>query len=117
MPYADKARQKEYQRKHYRKHKAVYGKNQIKRRAGKAAFVNEVKDVPCVDCGIPYPYWIMDLDHVRGSKKANISDLVRSGTLKDIKEEITKCEVVCANCHRERTYVRAKKRKEVRVKA
>ena len=62
---------------------------------------------PCVDCGEPDPV-VLDFDHVRGRKVANVSFLVfRLKTWAVILEEIEKCEVVCANCHRRRTAQRA----------
>ena len=49
----------------------------------------------------------MDFDHVRGTKVTILAKL-RSGraSLSKIEAEIAKCEVVCANCHRIRTYLR-----------
>lgn len=73
------------------------------------------KEKPCADCGIQYPHYVMDFDHVSGSKVANVSDLISSGVpARKIVTEIEKCEVVCANCHRIRTWSR---RKELRVTA
>jgi hypothetical protein len=68
---------------------------------------------PCVDCGINYPYYVMDFDHVRGQKHANVMELVSTLSKKKIDEEIAKCEIVCSNCHRIRTHMRkmAKKNK------
>ena len=63
----------------------------------------------CSDCGENYPYWIMDFDHLE-NKKFNISRFSREVCSLDIvKEEILKCEVVCSNCHRNRTYLRSTK--------
>lgn len=69
--------------------------------------VEELKKVPCKDCGIQYPPYVMDFDHVSGTKIQAVSVLWRSGVSRErILEEISKCEVVCANCHRERTHQR-----------
>lgn len=58
----------------------------------------------CVDCG-EKDFRCLDFDHVRGVKKVNISILIRRGqTLKSILQEVAKCDVRCANCHRKRTY-------------
>jgi hypothetical protein len=65
-------------------------------------FIKNSKDKPCMDCGIKYPYYVMDFDH-RKDKKFNIGR-AREHNINKVKEEITKCDVVCANCHRERTY-------------
>lgn len=62
---------------------------------------------PCTDCGISYPYVVMQFDHVRGDKVANVSRLVaRLAAWHRIEAEIAKCELVCANCHALRTHRR-----------
>jgi len=70
-------------------------------------YVQSLKDVPCHDCGVKYPYYVMQFDHIpeRGEKKFNLSST--GGTSrKRVEEEIAKCEIVCANCHTERTHSR-----------
>lgn len=57
---------------------------------------------PCVDCGIE-DIRVLEFDHQR-DKKHHVSDMVRKGfSITSIEEEIKKCEVVCANCHRIRS--------------
>lgn len=65
--------------------------------------IKQAKDVPCADCGKRYPHYVMDFDHVREGKLANVSNLAK-GNVDTLLAEIAKCDVVCANCHRERTY-------------
>jgi hypothetical protein len=65
----------------------------------------------CSDCGISgekYPR-ILDFHHTRGRKKFEIAGHAKHTlSLKKIKMEIKKCDIVCANCHRIRTiYKRA----------
>jgi hypothetical protein len=59
---------------------------------------------PCTDCGVQYNPWVMEYDHRDPSdKKFSLS----RGTVHNenmILEEISKCDVVCANCHAERTH-------------
>lgn len=62
---------------------------------------------PCVDCGESDPV-VLEFDHVRGRKRAEISALVSSSkSLSSLRAqldaEIAKCEVRCANCHRRKT--------------
>lgn len=59
----------------------------------------------CVDCGKYYAWYQMDFDHVRGEKVAEISKMLKDGVVEwKIWSEITKCDLLCANCHRERTF-------------
>ena len=68
------------------------------------AFVDEYKaSRGCTDCQRVSDPWLLTFDHVKGTKKANISDLFRGGySLETIKKEIETCEVVCFNSHMER---------------
>lgn len=71
------------------------------------SFIKEVKNTPCVDCGNIYESYCMEFDHIYGNKVNKISSMVAGGaTLKKIKEEINKCEIVCVMCHRDRTFKR-----------
>lgn len=68
--------------------------------------VARMKSKPCADCGIKYPSYVMDFDHRDPkTKTANVSRMLRCGKpLSEVLAEIKKCDVVCANCHRERTH-------------
>lgn len=58
---------------------------------------------PCVDCGESDPV-VLEFDHVRGKKRDTIQGLVYKGhSLRMVMDEIAKCEVRCANCHRRKT--------------
>lgn len=70
---------------------------------------------PCVDCGETDPT-VLDFDHLPGAaKRFTISRAVGASTRswRAIAEEMAKCEVVCANCHRRRTASRAGFRKQL----
>ena len=57
----------------------------------------------CADCGNNNPI-VLEFDHVRGEKKYEISRLISIPMSLDVlKEEIKKCDIVCANCHKIRT--------------
>lgn len=73
--------------------------------------IAEIKEaVGCVDCGIKYPYYVLDFDHLTNDNKVdNIAKMVTYLPVEEILREIDKCEVVCANCHRERTFKRSQK--------
>lgn len=59
---------------------------------------------PCVDCGESNPV-VLEFDHKGETVKFRaVSSLIRARfSLEKIKEEITKCDVRCANCHRKKT--------------
>lgn len=73
------------------------------------SLVNGLKAKPCADCGIQYASHVMQFDHVSGEKICNISQW-REISFEILKNEIEKCEIVCANCHSARTYFRALKK-------
>lgn len=59
---------------------------------------------PCVDCGESDPV-VLEFDHVRGEKVANVANLISgAGKFQRLMDEIAKCDVRCANCHRRKTY-------------
>jgi hypothetical protein len=60
------------------------------------------KTHPCVDCGQDDPV-VLEFDHVLGEKEFDVGRAVYGRNWESILEEIRKCEVVCANCHRRRT--------------
>lgn len=60
----------------------------------------------CLDCNIKYPYYMLQFDHVHGEKIDQLSNMIKYYPMEDIFDEIEKCEIVCANCHAERTYRR-----------
>ena len=69
-------------------------------RLKQAEYVRNHKRKPCTDCGIQYPYWVMEFDHVRGVKQFQLSYVTRTNvSRKRIDDELAKCEVVCRNCH------------------
>ena len=60
-----------------------------------------LREHPCVDCGEDDPV-VLEFDHLR-DKKFSISAGIQGRRWQDVLDEIAKCEVVCANCHRRRT--------------
>lgn len=55
----------------------------------------------CVDCGENNPI-VLEFDHIKG-KSFTISRHGKDQTTEAVKEEIKKCEIRCANCHRIKT--------------
>lgn len=85
MPYADKQKQKEFQK-------------MWKRR--KRDWLWRMKDaLSCVECGASHPA-IIQFHHKDKNKESDISKMVdRNCSEAVILAEIAKCEILCANCH------------------
>lgn len=69
-------------------------------------WIQSFKDVPCADCGVKYPPHVMDFDHIGDAEKIRTVSKMTSFSKARILEEVAKCEIVCANCHRERSHQR-----------
>ena len=109
MAYKNKEDQALCAKQHYERNKDLIKerakKFKEKARKRNREYVNSyLSEHPCIDCGIS-DIRVLEFDHVRGEKKAAISNLVSSAvSISKIEEEIEKCEVRCANCHRIKTY-------------
>lgn len=109
--YKNKEDRIAYQKKWREKNRAkvnAYGQyNQAERRQRNRDLINQLKDFPCTDCGVKYLPCVMDFDHINDDKEFNVSHLVSEcAKTEKILTEVAKCELVCANCHRMRTYNR-----------
>lgn len=99
---------------HYRANRNYYRERNRKRSAEIIAYIRAYKaGKSCMDCGKPYPFWILDFDHRIGADKDEMLSRVyrRGWSLARVQREIDKCDLVCANCHRDRTYKRATERR------
>ena len=108
LSYYCKGCQREYIRNHYKKNKQYYSDKARTRQKQINQMIDDIKSTtPCKDCGITFPGYVMDFDHLEGHAKIEtISRLRCSGNISKIKQEIEKCDVVCSNCHRHRTHTR-----------
>jgi len=109
MPTTDAAKRKEYNRRYYENggQARVQARNKANK-AAKAAYVRDRKSAgSCADCGGMFHPVAMDYDHVGTDKIAPVSKLCADNvSYERIDAEIAKCELVCSNCHRVRTYER-----------
>lgn len=81
----------------------VASRNQRVRKKSMIKLREYLANNPCIDCGESDPV-VLEFDHVRGQKVRPVSQLVTLGySWLRIEEEIDKCEVRCANCHRRKT--------------
>lgn len=83
MPYADKNKQRNYQR-------------QWKANRRKDWF----KDKECVECG-ESNYMLLELDHIYPDQK--VSHNIWSWSKERMEKELAKCQVLCTSCHRDKT--------------
>ena len=70
-----------------------------------AYLIDYFAEHPCVDCGETDPV-VLEFDHLR-DKEFGISSGIRDRNWEAVLNEIDKCDVVCANCHRRRTAKRS----------
>lgn len=91
--------------KYYRKNREKFIERNRKRKKLFKDYYQEAKNHPCVDCGIQYHPIIMEFDHRDPTTKLfNVSQPQSVSSLKKLKDELAKCDVVCANCHKLRTW-------------
>lgn len=103
----------EYQRGHYKEHREEYIERSHDHHKRLSRLVSDIKtSTPCTDCGRHFDPVVMDFDHLDPAVKVDsVSALIRMGvSVEKVREEIAKCEVVCANCHRMRTKNRRQQR-------
>jgi hypothetical protein len=99
-----KSCQVERSKLHYHANKTRYATRNKKRRLSTYARLKSfLESNPCVDCG-ESDHIVLDFDHVRGEKHLGVIAMVVRGYPWDaIDQEIKKCDVRCANCHRRKT--------------
>ena len=101
---------KQFTRNHYKNNKNQYLERNYRTFQKRKEYIRKVKSRPCADCGIQYPYYVMDFDHREDEvKEIQLNQIVRY-SIKQLAREIAKCDVVCSNCHRERTFQRLNKK-------
>jgi len=98
-----------YGKEHYAANKAQYIRlaAERKQRVGIERWtflIDYFRTHPCSDCAETDPL-VLEFDHL-GDKHFNISQALLSRPWPVILDEIAKCDVVCANCHRRRTATR-----------
>ena len=104
-PYnAEQSRRQRDNRNASPTYRARTNANDRQRTAAIKTWLNDYKlSHGCVDCGYDTHAAALDFDHVRGEKTLNISS---AKSIAQAQSEIAKCEVVCANCHRVRSFAR-----------
>ena len=74
-------------------------------RREQTALLRQLRDVPCADCQQRFPFYAMDFDHRNPTQKSfEVPRMLGRVDTERLLEEASKCDIVCANCHRIRTY-------------
>jgi len=121
MPYKDpkvkQTKQKTYANTYYEKNKAtVIAASKASAKAYKDQWRSFKATLACVKCGQNHPA-TFDFHHIDSdTKEASVNKLIKNRAFKRAMEEVKKCVVLCANCHRihhhdERLVKKAKKKK------
>lgn len=104
-----KRHRRSYYTNHYTKYKEAYlMRAKIRREALRSEFRQNMFEYlskkACVECG-ERDIRVLELDHINPSnKKFSISQAVRLGyKWAEVLDEIKKCRVLCANCHKKHT--------------
>ena len=107
---------REWHQNNHERARASQKASKHRRQAELKQIYKDAKNKPCADCGIQYAYWIMQFDHIKDKVFAIPRMIANAVTIGRFLAEISKCEVVCANCHANRTFERRQyvKRSEVR---
>ena len=123
----NKERIKEYKHNYYEtnkerlreKRKNYYKSNKVKWKRRNSItntyLIPKYKNVPCMDCNTIFPFIAMDFDHRPGEVKSFTISVkgcwkATSERIEEIEKEISKCDLVCSNCHRIRTWNRSNSR-------
>lgn len=101
---------------HYKNNKEYYVKRNRRQQQLLISYARATKtNKTCMDCKLPQPWWRLDFDHREETNKlTDISTAVRERCgIKKLQTEMDKCDLVCSNCHRDRTHFRRQRsRKE-----
>lgn len=121
MPSKDIEKRREANRRHYAKNKErVKATTAATKRGIRAKWDTYKSTLSCTQCGENHPA-TLDFHHVvRHPDNRKVYILVQNGAIKLAMEEVKKCVVLCANCHRkhhheERPSVIAAKKKGTEV--
>ena len=97
----DDEKRKQYKRDHYLKNKDTYlRRNKERKKRLKKQWLEFKESLSCEICGERHISTI-DFHHIKRSKDNRpVNKLVSNHNFKEAYEEIKKCMVLCANCHR-----------------
>lgn len=98
----NRKRSRQYYADNREKHLAVVRKRNVARiRANQDWIIQYLLGHPCCDCN-EMDLLVLEFDHL-ADKTMNICHAIQDYSLARLQQEVAKCEVVCANCHKRRT--------------
>lgn len=97
---------RQLRRQHYLKHRRKIISQVGEWKKEYRQWFQSLKDKPCKDCGKEYPHYCMDFDHLSNKEFGISYAITHNWSRERVVKEIGKCELVCAICHRIRTYNR-----------
>lgn len=98
--HTKKYRRKECKGCHYKKRKP---NDKAKVEVNRQVFLTYLNEHPCVDCG-ENNLDLLEFDHKTPTQKeGHISGMLHTHSWKIIEEEISKCDILCRNCHKLKT--------------
>lgn len=101
-----RAQVREATARHYARNPEQYRTRHRQARQRKYEFLINLKaTTPCKDCDRIFEHYIMEFDHVLPILHGRVMTLIRQSWHR-IREELERVELVCANCHRRRTWKR-----------
>ena len=102
-----KSKSKAHDKERYPYEKTRRAAAQQRRRKSNLVRLWELKESnPCMDCNEFFPAICMDFDHRDAETKVNCVGSMIGFNWETIETEISKCDLVCSNCHRIRTDAR-----------
>lgn len=108
MPHKCPVAQKVWRNAYMKRRRITKGDHLRAQERARASTVQEFirahkLSIGCQDCGYAAHHAALEFDHVDDNKALNVCN---SKSIAQAKAEISKCEVVCSNCHRVRTFDR-----------
>jgi hypothetical protein len=105
--------QREWWKKNPKKRKEYYQKQANSKDRILYWLIEKYGGTPCMDCGKIFDWCVMDFDHRPGEvKDFGIASFgwykATPKNIARVEKEITKCNLVCSNCHRVQTYITRK---------
>lgn len=107
LQYYCKACDKIFQKQWYEKNKKrlikkAIARNEKQKEVLRTYVLNYLKEHCCISCG-ESDIVVLEFDHLF-DKQSTICDIInRVSSLTTLQKEISKCQVLCANCHRRKT--------------